>query len=175
MAWRLSSHTQDFILFRRSHRPALRKMTLDWFQKFATACRASADAAATIDATEPNGDAIQVASKAAADLAKASKGAQATFGVAKFEPPCQRPFDAAGFEHLLDAQAAAASAMTTLSGAIKTYVGTREDHRSRMLLHATQRLADQADVAAAAASAWSASRCVACKSMRDRWSARVPT
>ena len=41
--------------------------------------------------------------------------------------------------------------MTTLSGAIKTYVGTREDHRSRMLLHATQRLADQADVAAAAA------------------------
>ena len=29
--------------------------------------------------------------------------------------------------------------MTTLAGAIKTYVGTREDHRSRMLLHATQR------------------------------------
>ena len=71
--------------------------------------------------------------------------AQATFGVAKFEPPCQRPFDAAGFEHLLDAQAAAAAAMTTLAGAIKTYVGTREDHRSRMLLHATQRLADQAE------------------------------
>ena len=46
-----------------------------------------------------------------------------------------RGLDAAGFEHLLDAQAAAASAMTTLAGAIKTYVGTREDHRSRMLLH----------------------------------------
>ena len=30
----------DFILFRRSHRPALRKMTLDWFQKFATVIRA---------------------------------------------------------------------------------------------------------------------------------------
>ena len=41
----------------------------------------------------------------------------------------------------------------TLAAAIKTYVGTRGDHRSRMLLHATQRLADQADVAAAAAPA----------------------
>ena len=40
--------------------------------------------------------------------------------------------------------------MTTLAGAIKTYVGTRGDHRSRMLLHATKRLAGQADAAAAA-------------------------
>ena len=40
--------------------------------------------------------------------------------------------------------------MTALAGAIKTYVGTREDHRSRMLLHATQRLADQAEAAAVA-------------------------
>ncbi|CAH0369481.1 unnamed protein product [Pelagomonas calceolata] len=143
----------DFILFRRSHRPALRKMTLDWFQKLAAACRAAAEAAATINAAEPDDDAVAAASHAAEDLAKASKGAQATFGVAKFEPPCQRPFDAAGFEHLLDAQAAAGSAMTTLAGAIKTYVGTREDHRSRMLLHATKRLADQADAAAAAAPA----------------------
>ena len=107
----------------------------------------------SIDAAEPDDDGIEAASKAAADLAKATKGAQATHGVAKFEPPCQRPFDAAGFEHLLDAQAAAAGAMTTLAGAIKTYVGTRGDHRSRMLLHATQRLADQADAAAAAAPA----------------------
>ena len=99
---------------------------------------------------ESDDDAIEVASKAASDLAKATKSAQATYGVAKFEPPCQRPFDAAGFEHLLDAQAAAASSMTTLAGAIKTYVGTRGDHRSRMLLHATQRLAAQADAAAAA-------------------------
>ena len=102
---------------------------------------------------ESDDDAIEAASKAAADLAKATKSAQATYGVAKFEPPCQRPFDAAGFEHLLDAQAAAAAAMTTLAESIKTYVGTREDHRSRMLLHATKRLADQADVAAAAAPA----------------------
>ena len=51
---------------------------------------------------------------------------------------------------MLDAQSNAAAAMTTLAGAIKTYVGTREDHRSRMLLHATKRLADQADAAAEA-------------------------
>ena len=138
----------DFILFRRSHRPALRKMTLGWFEKFAAACQAAADAAA-----EPNDEKIEGASRASEDLAKATKSAQATYGVAKFEPPCQRPFDAAGFEHLLDAQAAAASAITTLAGAIKTYVGTRADHRSRMLLHATKRLADQADAAAAAAPA----------------------
>ena len=120
-------------------------MTLDWFQKFAAACRASADAAA-----DPDDGSIEAASRAAEDLAKASKTSQATFGVAKFEPPCQRPFDAAGFEHLLDAQSNAAAAMTTLASAIRTYVGTREDHRSRMLLHATKRLADQADAAAAA-------------------------
>ena len=119
------------------------------------ASRAAAEAAATIksdaiDVAESDDDAIEVASHAAEDLAKATKSAQATYGVAKFEPPCQRPFDAAGFEHLLDAQASAASAMTALAGAIKTYVGTREDHRSRMLLHATKRLADQADAAAEA-------------------------
>ena len=114
---------------------------------------AASDAAATIDAAEPDNDGVAAASRAAEDLAKATKTAQATYGVAKFEPPCQRPFDSAGFEHLLDAQSNAAAALTTLAGAIKTYVGTREDHRSRMLLHATQRLADQADAAAAAAPA----------------------
>ena len=51
---------------------------------------------------------------------------------------------------MLDAQSNAAAAVTTLAGAIKTYVGTREDHRSRMLLHATKRLAGQAEAAAAA-------------------------